>query len=154
MTRRTAIEPGKTLVQAFTYDQQQLPTHKPVVQYIRQSQGSQVKHNRASSEMQDKSMRNNLLAQGWKPELILDAISEDTGKSGTKRADERKGLQRLIELIKTNKVGAIAAFNVSRIYRVISKAEYGAFCDLVLTHDIPVLPARRGDCPNTTDTST
>jgi len=99
-------------------------------------------------------MRNNLLAQGWKPELILDAISEDTGKSGTKRADERKGLQRLIELIKTGGIGSVAAFNVSRIYRVLSKAEYGAFCDLVLNHDIPVVTARRVYWANKDDNKT
>ena len=148
--RRQARE-GVSLVKSYAPTQQQLPVTKPVVQYVRQSRRDQVKHNRVSGAMQDNDMRNNLINMGWTPELILEAISEDTGKSGTKRADERKGLARLIKLIEDGKVGAVAAFNCSRIYRVLSKAEFGSFCDLVLSRVIPVVTARRVYWPTEAD---
>lgn len=122
---------------------QTLPIDKPIVQYVRQSTRKQLRTNRVSGEMQDQDMRNILLAHGWKPELILEAIADDTGKSGTKRKDQRKGLQRLYELIETGQVGAIAAFNVSRIYRTLSMAETGLFCDLVMERGIPIITKRR-----------
>jgi hypothetical protein len=122
----------------------QLPIDRPVVQYIRQSTRKQIKRNRFSGDMQDADMRNILLAvHGYKPELILPAISKDTGKSGTKRRDEREGLDELYRLIETDSVGAAAAFSVSRIYRSLSLAETGRFCDLLLEHRIPFITKRR-----------
>src|SRR5258708_9018006 len=116
MTRQHVIRPGATLIQPYTIPEQRLPIDKPVVQYIRQSSRKQRKHNKASSDMQDVNMRNNLLAMKWTPELILPAIVTDTGMSGTKRADEREGLTQLYWLIDTGGVGTVAAHNVSRIY--------------------------------------
>jgi len=45
-------------------------------------------------------------------------------------------------------------FNVSRIYRSLSKAELGAFCDLVKEHGIPVVTARRVYWPTEQDNKT
>ena len=125
-----------------------LPIDRPVVQYIRQSTIKQLRQNRFSADMQDQDMRDKLLWHGWTSELILQAISKDTGKSGTKRRDEREGLDDLYRLIETDAVGAAAAYNVSRIYRALSKAEVGAFCDLVLEHRVPIITKRRIYWPN------
>jgi DNA invertase Pin-like site-specific DNA recombinase len=143
MSKRKPIRPNGTLIQPYTPTEQKLPTDKPVVQYIRQSSKKQQRKNRVSRDMQDVDMRNNLLTMGWKPELILPAIDDDTTKSGTKRRDERKGLDRLYQLIESGKIGAVAAYNVSRIYRTLSKAELGRFCDLVKDNGLPVVTARR-----------
>lgn len=122
----------------------QLPIDRPVVQYIRQSTRKQVKRNRISGEMQDADMKNTLIeTHGYKPELILPAISKDTGKSGTKSRLQRSGLDELYRLIETDSVGAAAAFSVSRIYRSLSLAETGRFCDLLLEHRIPFITKRR-----------
>ena len=128
-----------------------LPIDRPVVQYIRQSTRKQLRQNRFSADMQDQDMRDKLLWHGWTSELILQAISKDTGKSGTKRRDEREGLDDLYRLIETDSVGAAAAYNVSRIYRALSKAEVGAFCDLVLEHRVPIITKRRIYWPNRDD---
>ena len=149
MKRRT-ITPNATLVQPFTYTQQALPTNKPIVQYIRQSTKKQLKHNRQSYEMQDSDLRRNLLTMGWKEQDVI-KIDSDQGKSGTKRRDERTGLGELYTLIEQGKVGAVAAFDVSRLYRVLSRAEYGGFCDMVLDMGIPVITFHRIYWPTRVD---
>jgi len=152
MARRTGIEPGKTLVQPFTYTQQQLPTNKPIVQYIRQSTTKQLKRNKQSYELQDSDLRRNLLAMGWQNnDASIIKIDSDQGKSGTKRRDERTGLDQLYVLLEQDKAGAVAAFDVSRLYRVLSRAEYGTFCDLVLERGIPVVTFARIYWPNRVD---
>jgi hypothetical protein len=78
-------------------------------------------------------------------------IDSDQGKSGTKRRDERGGLDYLYELIENDRAGAVAAFDVSRLYRVLSRAEYGAFCDMVLDKGIPVVTASRIYWPTRVD---
>lgn len=143
MARTKKIEPGKTLVQPFELTERKLPTDKPVVQYIRQSTRKQKKNNRVSNDMQDVDMKNRLIAYKWSPELILPAISTDTGHSGTKGWIDRDGLANLYRLIDTGGVGTVAAHNVSRIYRSLSKAETGKFCDLVLERGVPVVTSRR-----------
>ena len=149
--RIRAIKTNGTLIQPYKQTEQRLPIDRPIVQYIRQSTKKQQKRNRVSSTMQDVDMKNNLIALGWTPELILPAIDDDTTKSGTKRADERKGLARLYELIESGKIGAVAAYNASRIYRTLSKAELGRFCDAVKENGLPVVTARRVYWPNETD---
>jgi DNA invertase Pin-like site-specific DNA recombinase len=138
MARRRTITPNATLVQAFTYAQQALPIDKPIVQYIRQSTTKQLKRNKQSYELQDTD------------ESII-KIDSDQGKSGTKRRDERTGLDQLYALIEQGKVGAVAAFDVSRLYRVLSRAEYGAFCDMVLERKIPVVTFSRIYWPTRVD---
>ena len=103
MGKNRAIKKDATLVQPFTYTQQALPIHKPIVQYIRQSTTKQLKRNKQSYELQDSDLRRNLLAMGWKDRDII-KIDADQGKSGTKRRDERTGLAQLYELIESGTV--------------------------------------------------
>ena len=149
MKRRIVI-PDAMLVQEFVYTQQQLPTHKPIVQYIRQSTTKQLKRNKQSYELQDSDLGRKLTrGYGWPDnnEFII-KVDSDQGKSGTKRRDERSGLDYLYTLLEQDLAGAVAAFDVSRLYRVLSRAEYGAFCDMVLERKIPVvmnpMPEGRG----------
>jgi DNA invertase Pin-like site-specific DNA recombinase len=153
MPRRTAIEPGRTLVQTFTYTQQQLPTHKPIVQYIRQSTTKQLKRNKQSYELQDSDLRRRLVqGYGWQDnDAAIIKIDSDQGKSGTKRRDERTGLDQLYSLLEQDKAGAIAAFDVSRLYRVTSKAEIGTFCDMVMELQVPIVTFSRIYWPTTAD---
>jgi hypothetical protein len=57
----------------------------------------------------------------------------------------------LYTLLETGKAGAVAAFDVSRLYRVLSRAEYGAFCDMVLELNIPVVTDTRVYWPTRVD---
>jgi hypothetical protein len=150
---KAAIRPGATLVTDFVFTQQKLPTHKPIVQYIRQSSVQQLKRNKQSYELQDTDLRRKLTrGYGWadNDEMII-KINIDQGKSGTKRRDERTGLDQLYTLLETGKAGAVAAFDVSRLYRVLSRAEYGKFCDMVLELNIPVVTDARVYWPTRVD---
>jgi len=151
MSKRLAINPDAKLVQPFVYTQQQLPTHRPIVQYIRQSTAKQLKKNKQSYELQDSDLRRRLVeGYGWKESDII-KIDSDQGKSGTKRRDERTGLDELYTLLETGKAGAVAAFDVSRLYRVTSKAETGTFCDMVMELHAPIVTFSRIYWPNKSD---
>lgn len=151
MTRARQIQPGKTLIELpKAPEARQLPTNDPVVQYVRQSTRKQLRENATSRETQDVNMHSRLGAYGWKDQLIL-KIDIDTGKSGRKRKDQRTGLAQLYELIDTGGAKAVAAHNVSRIYRTLSKAEMGAFCDLVLERGVPVITTHRIYWPTQAD---
>src|SRR5258708_28574395 len=97
--RHRVINPDTRLVQPFIYTQQQLPTHKPIVQYIRQSTTKQLKRNKQSYELQDSDLRRQLVRMGCQEtdEAII-KIATDQGKSATKRRDERSGLDKTYTL--------------------------------------------------------
>jgi DNA invertase Pin-like site-specific DNA recombinase len=151
--KRRVIRPDARLVQEFVYTQQQLPTHRPIVQYIRQSTTKQLKRNKQSYELQDSDLRRRLVqGYGWQDnDKSIIKIDADQGKSGTKRRDERTGLDQLYALLEQGKAGAIAAFDVSRLYRVTSKAEIGTFCDMVLKLQVPIVTFARIYWPTSTD---
>lgn len=143
MGKKIAIRPDTKLVEDFVYQQEKLPTDKPVIQYIRQSTSHQLKKNKQSWMLQDAGLRRKLTGgYGWAEELLIQ-IDDDQGKSGTKRRDERVGLDRLYRLIETGQAGAVAAFDVSRLYRVFSRAEYGRFVDMCVEYNVPVITDAR-----------
>lgn len=129
MTNNRTFRPNGRLVQEFVYSQQQLPTHKPVVLYIRQSTDGQVKRNKQSTILQDEELGRRLIKMGWTDDLII-KIDTDQGKSGQKRRDEREGLDRLYKLIESGKAGAVAAFSPSRLYRDLTRVYYTDFVHL------------------------
>ncbi len=131
------IRPDARLVQEFVYTQQQLPTHKPVVQYIRQSTDTQVEENEDSTYMQDEELAERLKIMGFTKIIPIDI---DQGISGQKRLDERKGLQNLYKLISDGKVGAVAAYDASRLWRDTTHIWYNTFIeDYLKKYDIPVI---------------
>src|SRR5258708_34366008 len=95
--RHRVINPDTRLVQPFVYTQQQLPTHRPIVQYIRQSTAKQLKKNKQSYELQDSDLRRRLVqGYGWQDnDKSIIKIDADQGKSGTKRRDERSEERRV-----------------------------------------------------------
>ncbi|HYL42858.1 MAG TPA: recombinase family protein [Ktedonobacteraceae bacterium] len=140
-----AIQPGKKLIEPSNYGQETLPIDKPIVQYVRQSTSMQVLKNTQSAVMQDKNLRRKLVGYGWKDsdETII-LIDDDTGKSGQKRRDERKGLDRLYKLIERGQVGSVACYDVSRIYRDLTRMEYTGFVhNICETYNIPVITYNR-----------
>jgi len=123
------------------------------VQYIRQSTAKQLKKNKQSYELQDSDLRRRLVqGYGWQDnDKSIIKIDADQGKSGTKRRDERTGLDQLYTLLEQDKAGAIAAFDVSRLYRVTSKAEIGTFCDMVMELHVPIVTFSRIYWPTKAD---
>ena len=63
--KRRVIRPDARLVQEFVFTQQQLPTHRPCILYIRQSTQRQLKRNKQSYELQDSDMRRLVQGYGW-----------------------------------------------------------------------------------------
>jgi DNA invertase Pin-like site-specific DNA recombinase len=131
-----SIIPGARLVQEFIPLQPQLPTDKAIVQYVRQSTLGQVKNNRQSAILQDEQLGRRLVAYGWQDIIKIDT---DQGKSGQKRRDERAGLDRTYRLIEHREVGAVAAFDPSRLYRDLTRVYYTDFVSLLETHGIPLV---------------
>lgn len=134
------IKPGTKLVQDFVPQQPQLPTNLPVIQYIRQSTTTQVKHNKQSTILQDVKLTSRLVAYGWKdtPETII-KIATDQGKSGQKLRFQREGLDHLYRLIESGKAGAVAAYDASRLYRDLTRTGYTDFVAMCEKYHIPVI---------------
>jgi DNA invertase Pin-like site-specific DNA recombinase len=54
----------------------------------------------------------------------------DLGVSGTKRIDERTGLQELVEKIKQGKIRAVLVYQISRLFRDETGVQYNVFADV------------------------
>lgn len=135
------IRPDARLVKRFAPQQFQLPTHLPVAQYIGQSTIGQVKKNIQSQVQQDEELREMLAAYGWSDALIR-LISIDQGISGQKRQDERPGLADLYRMIESHEIGAVAAFDASRLWRDLTHIWYNTFIeDYLKKYNIPVIMA-------------
>ena len=132
------LKTDATLMPDFLYEQDKLPIDKPVAQYIRQSTDGQKKKNKQSTAMQDEELHKRLLRMGWKEADIL-KLDLDSGMSGTKRIDERSDMNRLYQLIKQGKVGAVACYDPSRLFRDDTYTQSSAFVDLCHKHKIPVI---------------
>ncbi len=138
-----AIKPGAKLIKKFVPQQFQLPTSLPVAQYIRQSTIGQVKKNIQSQVQQDEELREMLLSYGWTDALIR-PISIDQGISGQKRQDERPGLADLYRMIENREIGAVAAFDASRLWRDPTHIWYNTFIeDYLKKYNIPVIMANQ-----------
>ncbi|MFL5692203.1 MAG: recombinase family protein [Ktedonobacteraceae bacterium] len=149
------IKPDAKLIKKFAPQQFNLPTHMPVAQYIRQSTMGQVKHNLQSQIQQDEELREILVdGFGWPDnDKMIIPISIDQGKSGQKRQDERQGLASLYHMIENREIGAVAAYDASRLWRDPTHVWYNAFIsDYLIPYNIPVImkaqvyyPARQAD---------
>jgi DNA invertase Pin-like site-specific DNA recombinase len=82
--------------------------------YLRQSTLKQVHEHRESTARQY-ALRQRAVDLGW-AEQHVDVIDDDLGQSGTS-VDWREGFQRLAEDVAHGRVGAIFAFEVSRLSR-------------------------------------
>jgi DNA invertase Pin-like site-specific DNA recombinase len=80
--------------------------------YVRQSSAYQVAHNRESRELQY-AMQARLRELGW-PEVEL--VDEDLGRSAS-GTTKRSGFERMVAEVSLGRVGAVAAWEVSRFAR-------------------------------------
>jgi hypothetical protein len=145
------IRPDAKLVQEIEYTRQKeaLPIGKPVVQYVRQSSMGQVKRNTKSVIQQDQKLGEKLLKMGF---IDIVKIDEDQGKSGQKSQEKRRGLNRLYGMMERGEMGAVAAFDASRLHRDLTRMYYTEFvhkCEeygiVVITMETEYYPSSRND---------
>src|SRR5215470_12474988 len=74
-----------------------------------------------SSMVYQRSLADVARSYGW-TDTLIEIIDEDWGKSGLSRV-ERRGLQRLEEMIEADQVGAVFVINVSRLWRQVMEFE-------------------------------
>jgi DNA invertase Pin-like site-specific DNA recombinase len=116
------------------------------VQYIRRSSESQVKNNAMSEVLQDEKMQTRLEARGF---AEFEKIDTDDGKSGQKMIEDRAGLEYLYDLIKGRKringklIGAVSAFNASRLWRDPSHVYYNDFIAMLVKFQVPYIDYKR-----------
>ena len=134
------INPDASLIAPFAYTQQQLPTDKPVVVYIRQSSEGQVQNHKQSAILQDEQLARRLTTMGFTDIIKIDA---DQGMSGQKRRDERSGLDHLYKLVESGQVGAIATFSPSRLYRDLTRRFYTDFVAMLEALNVPLITYNR-----------
>src|SRR5215469_474384 len=135
------IIPGAQLITAFNPTQRQLPTDRPIAQYVRQSSTGQVKNNLQSIILQDERLGQRLIAYGWQPEghNRIIKIDMDQGKSGQKRRDEREGLDYLYWLMEHREIGATSAYDPSRLYRDLTRVHYTDFVSKLEAYGYPLV---------------
>ena len=85
---------------------------RKAILYVRQSSVQQVLHNRESSALQY-AMRDRLKRLGF---THIETIDDDLGRSASGSA-ERAGFDRMVAQVCLGKVGAVAAWEVSRFSR-------------------------------------
>jgi hypothetical protein len=116
--------------------QTQLPIHKPVANYYRQSTAAQVGN--ISTEMQTIDMTAYLRRLGWQDEQIY-MIDMDQGVSGTKKIDEREGMKHLFDLITTDQIGAVACQDEDRLFRDVTQIQVNIFIEACRVHHVLVI---------------
>jgi len=69
------------------------------------------------------------------PDKRIALFDADLGVSGTKRIDERTGLQELVEKIKQGKIRAVLVYQISRLFRDETGVQYNVFADVCKQHN-------------------
>ena len=87
---------------------------RPAYVYVRQSTLAQVRHNQESTERQY-ALREKALALGWTAPTIR-TLDRDLGLSGAQMAG-REDFKTLVADVSMGQVGAVFAFEVSRLAR-------------------------------------
>lgn len=106
--------------------------------YARQSTPAQVIKNIQSTEMQTDALIDWLRIRGVSQVTLFDA---DLGVSGTKRIDERTGLQDLVDKIKRDIIKAVLVYQISRLFRDESGVQYNVFADICRKHNCILVTA-------------
>jgi len=101
--------------------------------YARQSTPAQLVNNVESTEMQTDDLIAWLVVRGVSDERIA-LFDADLGVSGTKRIDERTGLQELVEKIKQGIIKAVLVYQISRLFRDETGVQYNVFADVCKQH--------------------
>jgi Recombinase len=117
-----------------------------VPQYIRRSSETQKNNNRMSEVLQDEKMQARLESKGF---IDFEKIDVDDGQSGQKMLEDRAGLEYLYDLIKGKKringklIGAVGAFNASRLWRDPSHVYYNDFIAMLVKYKVPFIDYKR-----------
>src|SRR6266567_8282562 len=147
---KTAAELEQERKEALPYFQAALPTHKKLAIYARQSTKEQVVENTEAAEQQTTDLINRAIELGWRrADIILfvenyytkeGQVSETArDASGRLRIDQRGGLQALTWLVGQGEIGAIMAWDVSRLFRDEDMIQPALFAKLCKEHQVLLL---------------
>lgn len=110
--------------QAFPKGVSELPVHRPVAVYYRQSTDGQIGN--VSTAMQTIDMVKYLEQRGWHKDNII-MIDMDGGISGTTKIDERPGMRKLFDMITDGELGAVACQDEDRLFRDVTQIQVNTF---------------------------
>lgn len=112
-----------------------LPTHKLLLIYGRQSLEKQRVEHKESARQQAVELLKRGRDLGWLDKnihvLIENVLMKNIASvSGSLRIDERPGLQNIVSLIETGKVGAVLVRSEDRLFRDPTQVQSSMFADL------------------------
>ncbi|MGH2496725.1 MAG: recombinase family protein [Ktedonobacteraceae bacterium] len=139
------MKPASSLLVEKEDTQHTLPIDRPIVQYIRRSTPGQTKESIQSKIQQDEKTEEKLRRKGF---TDIRKIIADDGKSAQKDIYTRLGLADAYKMIRRREVGAIAAYDASRLWRDTTHVWYNEFIQLLIKYHIPFITHARTYWPD------
>jgi len=116
------------------------PVDKDGIIYVRQSSLAQIQKNIHSYEMQTDKFVEHIRNIGCTGNITI--IADDEGLSGTLDMHERPGMSRVMQLIKEEVIGWVAAVHVNRFFRDHWMINPDVFVKECYTHNVIVATLR------------
>ena len=139
MKRLHRLQPRqKKQTQQSEWTTTELPLWANVGVYARQSTQMQVKTATNSTEMQTDDLVDFARRLGWQDEQII-VFTQDLGRSGRLRIDEREGLRTLVAHIEANTMKAVIVFLEDRLFRDETQIQVNTFISICKQYDVLVI---------------
>jgi DNA invertase Pin-like site-specific DNA recombinase len=125
-----------------------LPTHKLLLIYGRQSLEKQRVEHKESARQQAVELLKRGRDLGWLDEnihvLIENVLMKNIASvSGSLRIDERPGLQNIVALIESGKVGAVLVRSEDRLFRDPTQVQSSTFADLCKRNHVLIITLKK-----------
>ncbi|MDK3159375.1 recombinase family protein [Kamptonema cortianum] len=133
----TYKRPEQTLVDPYRFEP--LPVDRPCAIYYRQSTDAQISN--INTTLQTVDMFEHLVRQSWMRDSI-EMIDMDAGVSGTIKLADRKGMARLMALIKSGEISLVAAQEGDRFFRDVTQIQTNLFIDACKRNNVRVMTPR------------
>lgn len=138
MKRPHRFQPRQKKAQQSEWTSTELPLWASVGVYARQSTQMQVKTATNSTEMQTDDLVDFARRLGWKDEQII-VFTQDLGRSGRLRIDEREGLRTLVGHIETGTIKAVIVFLEDRLFRDETQIQVNTFISICKQYGVLVI---------------
>ncbi len=145
---KTKIELEQEQRIALGLVQPALPTHKLLLIYGRQSLEKQRFEHKESARQQAVELLERGRNLGWLDEnmhvLIENVLMKNIASvSGSLRIDERPGLQNIVALIESGKVGAVLVRSEDRLFRDPTQVQSSMFADLCKRNHVLIITLKK-----------
>jgi len=138
MARPHRFQPRKKTQQPAEWKPTELPLWASVGVYARQSTQMQVRVAVNSTEMQTDDLVEFARRLGWHDEQII-LFTQDLGRSGRLRIDEREGLRTLVSYIEEGTIKAVIVFLEDRLFRDETQIQVNTFIALCKEQQVLVI---------------